>query len=274
MRSEQSPLRMSDLLNRKAALVIAHPGHELRVHHWLECVKPETFVLTDGSGRSTVSRLLSTTQILQRVQATHGSLYGRFSDRELYTALLQHNTKLFTDSVEELATAFVERAIEYVVGDALEGYNPGHDVCRLLINAAVARANQNGSRSIANFCFSLVNLPSAYPERPDASAPFKTPVVSLQLDDAALARKLAAAQAYPELAQEVNGAIKTMGLGAFQVEQLQPASQPETMLQSTEPPFYERYGEQQVALGLYQHVIRCREHLYPLAQALDQWSAL
>lgn len=268
----QPALRMQDLLNRKAALVIAHPGHELRVHHWLECAKPETFVLTDGSGRSTVSRLPSTTQILQRVQATHGSLYGRFSDQQIYTALLQHNTKLFADSVEELATAFVEHAIEYVVGDALEGYNPGHDVCRLLINAAVARANHRGKGSIANFCFSLVNLPDTYPEMPHADAPFKALAASLQLDDAALARKLAAAQAYPELAQEVNVAIQKMGLRAFQVEQLQPATYEETILHGTEPPFYERYGEQQVALGLYQHVIRCREHLYPLAQALHHCS--
>ncbi|MBW4472092.1 MAG: hypothetical protein KME45_17030 [Stenomitos rutilans HA7619-LM2] len=262
---------MPDLLDRKAALVIAHPGHELRVHHWLECAKPMTFVLTDGSGRSTVSRLPSTTQILQRAQATPGSIYGRFSDRQIYTALLQHNTELFAAAVEELATAFVEHAIEYVVGDALEGYNPGHDVCRLLINAAVARANYSRKQSIANFCFSLVNLPSAYPQQPVSGAPLKALTVSLQLDDSALARKLAAAQAYAELAQEVNAAIQQMGLRAFQVEQLHPVSQTEAiLLYGAEPQFYERYGEQQVALGFYQHVIRCREHLYPLAEALHQ----
>jgi hypothetical protein len=33
-------------------------------------------------------------------------------------------------------------------------------------------------------------------------------------------------------------------------------------------PFYERYGEQQVAAGLYTYVIRHREHLKPLADAL------
>ena len=36
---------------RKAALIVAHPGHELRVHHWMELARPLVLVLTDGSGR-------------------------------------------------------------------------------------------------------------------------------------------------------------------------------------------------------------------------------
>src|SRR5207253_5484219 len=32
----------------RAALVIAHPGHELRVYHWLRLARPSVFILTDG----------------------------------------------------------------------------------------------------------------------------------------------------------------------------------------------------------------------------------
>lgn len=32
----------------RAALVVAHPGHELRVYGWLEQARPRVFVLTDG----------------------------------------------------------------------------------------------------------------------------------------------------------------------------------------------------------------------------------
>ena len=42
---------------QSAALVIAHPGHELRIHHWLERARPVTFVLTDGSGHTDHSRI-------------------------------------------------------------------------------------------------------------------------------------------------------------------------------------------------------------------------
>jgi hypothetical protein len=35
-----------------------------------------------------------------------------------------------------------------------------------------------------------------------------------------------------------------------------------------DPPYYERYGEQQVAAGHYDRVIRYRAHIQPLMQAL------
>ena len=53
--------------DRRAALVIAHPGHELCVYGWLETVRPRVFILTDGSGRSGQSRLKSTEEILSVV---------------------------------------------------------------------------------------------------------------------------------------------------------------------------------------------------------------
>ncbi len=37
---------------------------------------------------------------------------------------------------------------------------------------------------------------------------------------------------------------------------------------SSSPPYYEIYGEQRVAAGVYREVIRLREHLEPLAAAL------
>src|SRR4051812_8757577 len=75
--------------SKRAALIIAHPGHELRVHHWLEQAKPLVFVLTDGSGRTTQSRLASTSKILQQAGATSGSIYGRFPDATIYSIMLE-----------------------------------------------------------------------------------------------------------------------------------------------------------------------------------------
>jgi len=66
----------------RAALVIAHPGHELLVHGWLELMRPLVFVLTDGSGRTNQSRLESTTEIVNHTGVKLGCIYGRLSDRE------------------------------------------------------------------------------------------------------------------------------------------------------------------------------------------------
>ena len=48
MRVDALPDLSSSWEGLRAALVIAHPGHELRIHHWLERVKPRVFVQNQG----------------------------------------------------------------------------------------------------------------------------------------------------------------------------------------------------------------------------------
>ncbi|MCC5636204.1 hypothetical protein LC593_10105 [Nostoc sp. CHAB 5844] len=83
------------LTNSCSALIIAHPGHEIRVHDWLELAQPYVFVLTDGSGSSGKSRLDSTTKVLKKVNAKQGNIYGRYSDKQIYAAILNRDFDLF-----------------------------------------------------------------------------------------------------------------------------------------------------------------------------------
>ena len=115
----------------RAALVVAHPSHELRVHGWLKQTQPYVCVLTDGGGRSGDVRLPQTSQALDRAGATQGTIYGRLTDLEVYAAILNHDADLFAGIAEELATIFAAEKIEYVVGDAAEGYSVAHDICRV-----------------------------------------------------------------------------------------------------------------------------------------------
>src|SRR6267142_5714397 len=140
----------------RTALVIGHPGHELLLHGWLEVTHPFVFVFTDGSGRSNQSRLPSTTKILNQTGAKCGSVYGRLTDAAGYAAILSHEFDLFVQLARELAGAFVAERIDYVAGDAFEGYNPMHDACRLVVDAAVTVANRMRGHRVANFEFSLI----------------------------------------------------------------------------------------------------------------------
>ena len=265
--------RMSDLGSNgrsapggtRAALVVAHPGHELKVHGWLEAFQPRVFVLTDGSGHSNQSRLGSTTRILNRVSAQPGSIYGRLTDSSAYAAILNHEFDVFIEFARELSEAFVNEEIDFVAGDALEGYNPMHDVCRLVINAAVCVASRARAQQIANFAFSLVSQSAACPERPPANE------LWLQLDDTAFARKMAAAQQYAELAGEVFAALERTPVDAFRVERLRPVDADAAARCCDEQPFYEQYGERQVAAGHYNRVLRYAEHIAPLAEALSRY---
>jgi len=224
------------------------------------------FVLTDGSGRSGVSRLSSTTKILDRVGATKGSVYGDLTDRALYSAILSGNHGFFIDFARKLSEHLSEQRIECVVGDALEGYNPTHDICRLIIDTAVALADRPGNRRVKNLDFSLTNSPEHHPRRSAGQ------LIRLQLDDQAYERKLSAALEYEELKLEVEKAIRDHEPSAFKVESLRPVGNHEVGEQfAATPPYYETHGEAQVAAGHYFEVIRYRRHFLPLAHALQQY---
>lgn len=244
---------------------MAHPGHELTVYHWMENHRPLYCCLTDGSGSNGRSRMTSTTSLLAIVHAAPGPIYGRYRDKALYRLLLDGRVDVFVRLVEELAEALVDAEIECVVGDAVEGFNPAHDVCRFLVDGAVENIRHRTGRVIANYDFALDNAPGDCPESLRGEA------IWLCLDELASARKLAAALEYPELRDEVRVALERFGPRAFAVECLRPAMT-RLMLDrfEQEVPTYEASGEYRVAQGVYADVIRYRQHVLPVLTAIER----
>jgi hypothetical protein len=202
----------------RAALVVAHPSHELRVHGWLQMARPRVFIITDGSGREGQPRLPSTTKVLEDAGASQGSIYGRFTDLEIYTAFLNRDFDLFIRLAEELAEEFRRHEIEYVVGDSAEGYNTTHDACRLVTDAAVDIVRRKDQRQIANFEFLVVGPPDECP------ATIRNAAIWLSLDDEAFSRKVTAARGYnSKLALDIDSALRGQpfrGVQRFSAPQL------------------------------------------------------
>jgi hypothetical protein len=249
------------MLKGNAALIIGHPGHELRIHHWVETARPLTFVLTDGSGRGQQSRLPSTANVLRAAGAKPAPIFGRWTDAQAYEILLSGNLAALAGLTRELAEALVANEIQAVVADAMEGFNPTHDLCRCLTNAAVLMADRATGQKIANFDFVLVAPPDS------ASEAIRDQCIRLQLDPAALTRKRVAAENYPELKEEIDAAISKFGLEIFATELLRPAAA-DLSASFEGRPFYETHGENRVKEGHYDQVVRYREHFRPLMHAL------
>jgi hypothetical protein len=182
----------------------------------------------------------------------------------IYQFLLDGRVDVFVDLVHELADLFVSAGIDTVAGDAVEGFNPTHDVCRFVIDGAAALAGRRTGRPIDNRDFVLEGRPDVCPEASRDAATW------LRLDEAALDRKIDAALQYPELRAEVHAAIERFGRAAFAVECLRPVTTA-LMLDAFEQelPAYERYGEQRVREGRYADIIRYRQHVLPVRTAID-----
>jgi hypothetical protein len=248
---------------QRPALVVGHPGHELRVFGWLAECKPRVHVITDGSGRSGVSRISSTAKVLALAGASSGEIFGYVSDAEIYRAMLEQDVPLFLPLVDTLARSFLTHRIDSVVGDAAEGFNPTHDLCRGVIDSAVLLAERTSGKRITNFEVCLTEW-----EQNGRGTVHDERCVHWTLDDCRLEQKLGAAEQYAELADEVQRAIALRGRGYFRSECLRHTVSMDAAHFDADRPGYEAWGEQRVAEGRYQTVIRFEQHVLPIMQAV------
>src|ERR1700733_3513174 len=96
------------------ALVVGHPGHELKMFGWIAEHRPQVHVITDGSGRQGVSRLPSTAKLLSAMDAKPGEIFGAVSDAGVYRALLETNIQFFLDILYGLADSFTRHGVDFV----------------------------------------------------------------------------------------------------------------------------------------------------------------
>jgi len=223
----------------------------------MEREKPVLFVITDGSARSR-SRIPSTRALADAVGSQPGSIFGRFTDRELYEAILGNDVRRVAAVTCELSEALASSDIERVVCDAWEYYNPAHDLCGVMTALAVERAREMSGRAIAFYDYAVAGPTGATGAAGE---------IVITLDDDALLRKLAAARAFDALQNDVDEQLRD-GSEPFRVECLRPVPVDVAPPRLAGKPAYELYGEARVAEGRYRHVLRYSEHVVPFLEAL------
>jgi hypothetical protein len=253
---------------RNPALVVAHPGHELKVFGWLSECRPRVHVFTDGSGAG-AARLHSTAKLLKGAGVIPGEVFGAASDAEIYRAILEKQLPFFLRMIDGLAASFIEHDTDFVAGDATEGFNPTHDMCRALLNAAVSKAQRATGRFITNYEFCLTEWEQHCRELHDHRC------WHLRLNDPLLRKKLSAAAHYTELKAEIQQAIAAKGEEYFRIECLRNVIEP---LAAFSPesghafkPYYETRGEERVAQDKYASVIRYEQHILPILNAVQNY---
>lgn len=245
-------------------MVVAHPGHELRVFGWMAKSAPLVHILTDGSGASASPRIASSRSLFDEVGATPGEIFPAGSDGDLYRALLNGDYAFFFDIMERLTRSFVDHDIHEVAADAAEGFNPAHDLCRGLVNAAVSMARARTGRAIANYQFSLAEWID------ERQAPYDEHCRHLTLSESLFKTKLTIARNYPGLHREVDDALAAFGEEYFRREYLRPDENLLHVPGTGPKPYYEIIGERRVATGTYGSTLRYADHVFPVLDALHR----
>lgn len=249
----------------KPLLLIAHPGHELRIFEWVRRTVPHVVVLTNGDGSIGQPRLTDTQQLLARVHVRLRSDWFRpVADSVVYQALLEGDASLFQLWLEQLTQAGLDGQFDTVVADEAEGYNPTHDLCRALANCLAQRLEHAGRR-IRSLEFPLVGHPCD-PAR-HGQAEVEITLSATELEQKLTLMKDYAGRCSAVLVRELQTMLDTYGAQAFGKECLYRAST--TPYEVNElpgtTPFFERAGEERKRAGIYEHVIRA-EHLRHLVQ--------
>lgn len=239
----------------RAALIAAHPGHELLLHRWMELHRPLVFLLTDGSGGGQSDRRSHSRTLLEAVGASAGPVFGPFPDKAWYAAILAGDLAPFLDARDAIVEACVRAGVRTLVADAMEGFNPMHDLCGAMARAAAGRIAAALGEEVEVL------------EHPIEREWFDTTAARLvALDGPALERKLAAAHRYAPLAAEVEQRAASPRLA---LERLRPAPGAEAWPRRPEQePYYERFGRQRLEQGAYDRLITYAGHVRPIAVAL------
>lgn len=251
----------------RCALIVGHPGHELRILGWVNKMHPSVVSLTDGSGHAMKhDRLAISKSLLERSGAAPSSLFGMVSDAEIYKRILAQDHDFFLELAKSIADLLIDLDTELVAGDAIEGYNPSHDICRLIIELAVRIASKHLGHAIINYAFPLIGHPSLEGSLENG--------MMIELSAPELAFKLSESQKYAEevggvMAEEIAVSLTNYGENAFAKEFFHCENIRAALAYfENEQPYYELYGEKQVKAGLYKQTIKYREHIAPLARTL------
>lgn len=222
------------------------------LYGWLRRSRPAVCVLTEAGGR-----IARTRELLRSLQVPQGPIFGRFADRDLYDAILRGDAELLSSLATEVADLLVAQRAMAIVADAAEGYNPAHDLCGMIAGAACELAHRAGVE-VRQYDFAVVNESDALSGD------------VIELDDDEFAAKMAAARAMAPVLNDVDEMLARFGEEAFRRETLRRVGD-WTADRFTGTPRYEHFGEERAAAGRYARVIRRREHLVPLRDALCEW---
>lgn len=238
-----------------AALVIAHPGHELRLSAWVGRARPTIHILARGSrsGRSE-ARIEASRAVVVTLGATAGDPFGAAWDVDLYAAIMASDPAPFLALADALAATFRSGRTRCVVADGWQNYNPVHDLTHLVARVAAAEAGAE-----------LLAFPVVIGDLAHAPPGAVVETVVPDADEQRLKRELI--ERYPDIAGDVAGLVAAAGDAAFGVETLHAPPPLDGLLPGDAPPWYETWGEGRVAAGIYADCLRWG-HMAPVVDAL------
>lgn len=124
---------------RRRLAVFSHPNHELAVFGSVQRLRPQILFLTDGGGEE---RVAQTRQGLESIGLLENAEFLNHREDALYDALLDGSSTFYNELSGQVRQAVERVQPEEVWCDAVEFYNPVHDIALPVVRAALNGAGE------------------------------------------------------------------------------------------------------------------------------------
>jgi hypothetical protein len=121
----------------KRLMIFGHPAHELALFGFLQRFRPYIVVITDGGGEERIRHSRTGLESIG-LKAT----YLMFAENDFYAALLRRDISFFETVSDSLSLETAASQPDQIFCDAVEFYNPVHDITLPLVLRASAAASR------------------------------------------------------------------------------------------------------------------------------------
>ncbi len=247
-------------LGQKTVAVFSHPNHEIAVLATLRRLGARTVFLTDGGGPH---RVEETRKGLRLAGLEAGATFLPHTEQSFYDALLQLDVEFLKKVVEQLREVFRREKPEQILCDAVEFYNPVHDLTLAIVGAA-DDAPWQGTFEVP-LVYQKPGLPESYGVQ---TAPDAFGRIEMGLTEHERELKKSALQGTYTILRDTLGALILASPRASQRETLLPAKTPIRFPDAGRVLRYEKRAASLKREGKVDSEITHAFHYLPLVSAL------
>lgn len=232
-------------------IVFSHPNHELAVFGYLQKMRPFLLYLTDGGGEARVEQ---TRLGLESIGLLDHASFINHTEESFYDALVACDSRFFAAVADEVRLQVEALEPEQILCDAIEFYNPIHDMSLPVVRAALRGCSGPAVFEVPLIYQELGEVEKYVVQRLPPSR--CAGQIEFQLSEQELAGKITARdQIYTILADQLGGVILRLTVTHIALEVMAPArlSLPEPGTETVLR--YERRAETLAASGKIEHRI-------------------
>lgn len=125
-------------ISATTVVVFSHPNHEIAIFGLLQTLKPHLVYLTDGGAQARVDQ---TRQGLESIGLLDRALFLKYTEKSFYEALLACDLEFYKEVAGQLRAFFQAIGPQQILCDAIEFYNPVHDMSLPIVRAALGESS-------------------------------------------------------------------------------------------------------------------------------------